>query len=67
MAAPIEGLKSANSHKISKLTVVYMDGDKGPFKCSHCEYFSSPNACEKVKGFIDPEGCCDLYDPEDSD
>jgi hypothetical protein len=42
--------------------VVYMTGDQGPFKCGHCSYYVDPNACQKVSGDIDPEGCCNLYE-----
>lgn len=62
MAKPLEGLKESKPEKSSKLTVVYMDGDKGPFRCDHCEYFSKPNGCHIVEGFIDPAGCCNLYE-----
>ena len=65
---PLASLKAAKpeeQHKSSKTAVVYMDGDKGPFKCSHCDYFSGPNGCRIVDGFIDPEGCCNLYEMED--
>ncbi len=62
---PIEGLKSAKPEKTSKSMVVYMDGDQGPFRCDNCEYFSSPNACIKVEGYIDPAGCCNLFDKDD--
>lgn len=44
----------------------YMGPDKGPFKCGHCEYFMAPNACQKVQGPIDAEGCCNLYEMNDS-
>lgn len=60
-AKPIEGLKSL-AHKTPKSMVVYMDGDKGPFKCANCEYFQDPSSCKKVEGKIDPEGCCNLYE-----
>lgn len=64
----LEGLKSAVSaapDKRDKAVVVYMDGDKGPFRCDHCEYFTKPNGCEIVEGFIDPAGCCNLFEQED--
>jgi hypothetical protein len=48
--------------KTSQDSVVYMTGDKGPFMCSHCEYFTAPNACQIVDGKIDPMGCCNLYE-----
>lgn len=62
MAKPIEGLKESKSDKRDKFMVVYMDGDQGPFRCDHCEYFSKPNSCQIVEGFIDPAGCCNLYE-----
>jgi hypothetical protein len=42
--------------------VVYMGREQGPFKCGRCESFAAPNACEKVKGTIDPEACCNLFE-----
>lgn len=24
---------------------VYMNGEAGPFRCDHCEYYVNPNAC----------------------
>jgi hypothetical protein len=50
--------------KSTKQAVVYMTGDKGPFRCDHCEYFQVPRACKIVEGSIDPKGCCNLYEPE---
>ena len=42
--------------------VEYMYSDQGPFMCSNCAYFQQPNACVKVEGEIDPEGCCNLFE-----
>ncbi|PYT03414.1 MAG: hypothetical protein DMF60_18465 [Acidobacteria bacterium] len=42
--------------------VVYMGREQGPFKCGNCGYFSAPGACEKVKGAIDAEACCNLFE-----
>ncbi len=70
MANPIDGLKQAEpakQYKSSKIAVVYMDGDKGPFRCDHCEYYIKENGCKIVEGFIDPAGCCNLYEPPDED
>lgn len=58
---PLTKLKEAKSHKTSKTAVVYMDGEKGPFRCDNCSEFEAPNGCEIVEGYIDPEGCCNLY------
>lgn len=52
--------------KSSQAAVVYMTGDRGPFRCNHCEYFSTPASCKLVSGTIDPKGCCNLYRPESS-
>ena len=41
--------------------VEYMYSDQGPFMCSNCAFFEMPNACLKVAGEIDPEGCCNLF------
>ncbi len=56
-------------HKLSKEepTVNYMGPEKGPFMCSHCEYFQGPSGCLKVKGYIDPQGCCNLYESVEED
>lgn len=35
--------------------------------CAHCEYFKGPSSCAKVEGYIDPEGCCNLYESADED
>lgn len=58
-----------NQRKLSQddPTVVYMGRDKGPFMCAHCEYFRGPGSCTKVKGSIDPEGCCNLYESVEED
>jgi len=53
--------------QVAKLTkadphVVYMGREQGPFKCGNCGYFSAPGACEKVKGAIDAEACCNLFE-----
>ncbi len=60
---PLAKLKDSQpeQHKTSKAASVYMEGDQGPFKCSHCKEFEAPNGCEIVEGLIDPEGCCNLY------
>jgi hypothetical protein len=46
----------------SDAQVVYMGREQGPFECGRCEYFSKPSACEKVKGTIDAEACCNLFE-----
>ena len=45
--------------------VVYMGPEKGPFMCQRCEYFTPKDyACEKVAGYIEPHGCCNLFSPK---
>jgi hypothetical protein len=65
MAEQVKGLQVHT--KASQKSVVYMDGDEGPFRCDHCSYFIKPNACKIVEGDIDPAGCCNLYSKEDDD
>ena len=62
----LKGLQDAEpeQHQMSKAAVVYMDGDQGPFRCDHCEYWKNPNSCEIVAGYIDPAGCCNLFEKE---
>jgi hypothetical protein len=67
---PVKGLKESAPQLHEQLTkgaVVYMNRVPGGFKCSNCDYFSQPNACELVEGHIDPEGCCNAFIPKDSD
>lgn len=42
--------------------VNYFGPDQGPFKCSLCEYFIANHGCKKVEGYIDPDGCCNLFE-----
>jgi hypothetical protein len=51
--------------KLAKGAAVYMDPVEGGFKCSNCDFFHTPRACELVEGSIDPEGCCNLFLPKD--
>jgi len=48
-------------------TVVYMPPSKGPFRCGGCEYFVEKNSCKKVLGFIEPNACCNLFEPADEE
>lgn len=45
----------------------YMGPERGPFKCSRCEYFIVGGACKKVEGTINPDGCCNLFSEADTD
>jgi hypothetical protein len=42
----------------------YMGPESGPFECEHCIHFQAPGSCEIVAGDIDPEGCCNLFEPQ---
>lgn len=49
--------------KLSKTVSGYMPPEKGPFECGNCIYFNEPHYCRLVTGYIDSEGCCNLYTP----
>jgi hypothetical protein len=40
--------------------------DDGDTHCGDCEYIAHPrdnySPCERVEGFIEPEGCCNAHD-----
>ena len=52
---------SEEGSKEDQTSAGYLPPEDGPFKCSHCSHFQAPNACDKVSGMIDPEGCCNYY------
>jgi len=69
----MKGISDADAIKESELRTTgkvaqddpkanYFGPDQGPFKCSHCEYFIVGGACKKVEGYIDPDGCCNLFE-----
>ena len=35
--------------------------EDGPTKCATCEYFNGKDACEKVGGTIEANGCCNYW------
>lgn len=50
---------------------VYMNAKQGPFRCSNCEYFNSPNHCikpEMIKvqdanpAIVEAGGCCNYFE-----
>ena len=47
--------------KVSKEQAKYQDSPKGDQKCSNCNFFIEPNACQTVEGEISPEGWCQLW------
>lgn len=53
--------------KLTKIVSGYLPPEDGPFECENCHYFNKGGKCELVEGNIDPEGCCNLYTPKDSD
>jgi hypothetical protein len=65
MATPIFGLKKAapeKQTKVSQEAARYDPPEKGPFKCSTCEYFMAPDACKIIEGEVAAEGCCALWE-----
>jgi len=47
---------------------IYSEAKNGPFKCSNCEHYPSPNTCDqpyivKLRGSkVEPDACCDLFE-----
>lgn len=50
--------------KVSKETAKYQDSPKDGNKCSGCQFFQDPDACQLVEGPISPDGWCALYAPK---
>lgn len=60
--------------KVPQQYAGYKEPDKGPFKCSNCDFFDKAGLCHIVAGKIDPEGFCNNFlsineplDPEEQD
>jgi len=51
----------AEKVKLTKITSGYLPPEDGPFKCGNCIYFDKPESCDLVEGYIDFDGCCNLY------
>lgn len=49
--------------KISKFEANYTDKAIGHDQCRYCSHFIEPNACHIVDGFINPEGVCMYFNP----
>jgi hypothetical protein len=47
--------------KVSKKSVSYSEGMKNS-KCSICDYYNTNNTCDKVKGDIQPNMWCELFE-----
>jgi hypothetical protein len=58
--------------------VGYMPPENGPFKCENCEHFTPKKGCDDASvkkdlgsknGFapVEPEGCCNEFDPKEGD
>jgi hypothetical protein len=47
--------------KKSKSEVSYVDISKTSERCSGCDHFLPPSACEGVAGKISPRGWCTRY------
>jgi hypothetical protein len=50
---------------VSKKSAGYIE--EGPTHCASCEYFNGENACKKVGGHIEPNGCCNHWEAGDED
>ena len=55
----VSAIKDTN--KKSKKEVNYSKGMKNS-RCGVCKYFISPDACDKVKGEIDKNYWCELFE-----
>lgn len=44
----------------TKLESGYEENKNG-YSCKRCEYFDGKSKCEKVKGTISPDGCCNFW------
>lgn len=62
-------VKESGTGKVAKDSeeANYFPADQGPFRCGNCEYFVKPSSCQKVKGKIDPDACCNLFEKDDGD
>jgi hypothetical protein len=47
--------------KVGKASVQYGDGDPDGDHCAVCRHFMTPDACEKVRGLIEPDAWCNLF------
>lgn len=56
---------SANSGKQNKKDVGYDNySGQSARRCGTCVYFEYPDVCELVVSPVDPDGICDLYEPD---
>lgn len=58
-----QGADNSDDSKIDPQHAGYMGSESGPFECQHCHFFSAPSACMVVAGPIDPQGCCNNFQP----
>ena len=47
--------------KVKKAIAKYQDTPKNGQKCSDCNFFRPPNACQLVEGDISPNGWCSFF------
>jgi len=51
---------------VSKEVMGYIEGPEVPTYCGRCEYYTESGrlsgACERVEGFVDFGGCCNIYE-----
>jgi hypothetical protein len=58
------GVASVDASKASKESVGYSDSTSATDKCGLCEFYIEGGRCRLVEGDIDPQGWCELFDPE---
>lgn len=60
-------MKSNETHKpmptVPRSVAGYYEGDDVPTRCGKCKYFiAEEEACQKVAGKIEANGCCNAYE-----
>ena len=64
MAGDISAIRRAARTRRSKNEVDYGPGTRKEH-CGICEHFEEPSSCRKVRGVIDPEYWCNLFEKAD--
>lgn len=54
-------IETASAAKVSKSAAKYSGGMKSAH-CAICRHFQSPDACEIVKGTINPQAWCKYFE-----
>jgi len=48
-------------HKVPKKSVHYGRAKNVHTRCGTCQFFHKPNGCEKVLGYVEAMGWCELW------